>query len=55
MSGVVLQVNRKPETPSEHGLPKVPADAVRVTVHGLEGDYNRFRTYAKGGDPARAD
>ena len=54
MSGVVLQVNRKPETPGQHGLPKVPVDAVRVTYHGLEGDYNRFRTYAKGGDPARA-
>ena len=54
MSGIVVQVNRKPETPGQHGLPKVPADAVRVTVHGLDGDYNRFRTYAKGSDPARA-
>ena len=54
MSGIVMQVNRKPETSGQHGLPKVPADAVRVTYHGLEGDYNRFRTYAKGSDPARA-
>lgn len=54
MSGVVVQVNRKSETPGEHGLPKVPVDAVRVTVHGLEGDYNRFRTNARAGDPARA-
>ena len=54
MSGVVLQVNRKPETPGQHGLPKIPADAVRVTAQGLEGDYNRFRTNAKASDPARA-
>ena len=54
MSGVVLQVNRKPDTPGQHGLPKYPVDAVRVTVHGLEGDFNRFRTHARGGDPGRA-
>lgn len=54
MNGIVLQVNRKSETPGEHGLPKVPADVVRFTANGLEGDYNRFRTQAKGGDPARA-
>ena len=54
MNGVVVQVNRKPLTPGEHGLPKVPADAVRVTAQGLEGDYNRYRHDAKGGDPGRA-
>ena len=54
MSGIVLQVNRKTETPGEHGLPKGPAASVRFTANGLEGDYNRFRTHAKGGDPARA-
>ena len=54
MSGVVLQVNRKPDTPGQHGLPKYPVDAVRVTVYGLEGDFNRFRTHARGGDPGRA-
>ena len=54
MSGLVVQVNRKPETPGQHGLPKIPAESVRVTTNGLEGDYNRFRTHAKGGDPARA-
>ena len=54
MSGRVVQVNRKGDTPGEHGLPKHPVDAVRVTVHGLEGDFNRFRHDMRGNDPGRA-
>jgi MOSC domain-containing protein YiiM len=54
MNGRVVQINRKPETPGQHGLPKLPVSSIHVTRHGLEGDFNRFRHDAKADDPSRA-
>lgn len=54
MNGRVVQINRKPETPGQHGLPKLSVDSIRVTHQGLEGDFNRFRHHAKADDPGRA-
>ena len=36
------------------GVPKVSVKATMVNFEGLEGDYNRFRTERKAGDPGRA-
>ena len=52
--GRVYQLNRKGERPDEHGLPKVAAPEVRVTVHGVEGDFNRYRHEEKHDDPRMA-
>ena len=43
MSPSILQINIKPDTPGEVGLPKMPIKSTIVTEWGLEGDYNRFR------------
>lgn len=40
---VIAQINVKPRTPGERGLPKRPVSSVRVTRAGVEGDYNRYR------------
>lgn len=54
MSGRVVQINRKPETPGQHGLPKTPVESVHVSFHGLDGDFNRFRRDATNDSPNRA-
>ncbi len=54
MNGRVVQINRKPETPGQHGLPKLPVGSIHVSRHGLDGDFNRFRHAAKADDPSRA-
>ena len=54
MAGRVVQINRKPETLGQHGLPKFPVESVHVSHHGLDGDFNRFRRDAKGNTPDRA-
>ncbi len=53
-SGTVYQLNRKPELPEEHGLPKAPIEEARVTTKGLDGDFNRFRHEEKADDPGMA-
>ena len=51
MIGQVYQINVKPETPGERGLPKFPIDSAFVTLKGIEGDYNRYRNgLIKNGD-----
>ena len=52
--GTIVQLNRKPEVPGEHGLPKVPVPTVRVNRSGVEGDFNRYRTEEKHRDPDMA-
>ena len=54
MSGLIYQLNVKPETPGQHGLPKQPVEEARVMVAGLQGDFNRYRTDKKGGSLDRA-
>jgi MOSC domain-containing protein YiiM len=53
-TGRVRQLHRKPETPGGHGLPKTPVPEVRITVHGLAGDFNRFRHEERHDDPDMA-
>jgi MOSC domain-containing protein YiiM len=43
MTGWVLQVNRKSQTPGERGLPKVAVPEAYVRTAGVEGDYNVYR------------
>lgn len=54
MPGRVAQINRKPLTPGEPGLPKTPIPKVRVTVAGVEGDFNIYRHEKKKDTPDRA-
>jgi len=53
-TGRVLQLNRKPHVPGQHGLPKVPTSHVRITTAGIEGDFNLFRHEEKHDDPDMA-
>jgi MOSC domain-containing protein YiiM len=50
----IVQINVKPKTPSEHGLPKTPVCSVVLSKSGLEGDYNNFRTIKKNRNPDMA-
>ena len=50
MSPSIFQINIKPDTPGEVGLPKMPVESTIVTEWGLEGDYNRFRKKEKEND-----
>ena len=43
MNGRVYQINTKPETPGERGLPKRQTETVFVSYKGVEGDFNRYR------------
>ncbi len=43
MSGLVYQINAKPQTPNARGIPKIPVESVNVRFGGLEGDYNLYR------------
>ena len=52
--GRVVQINRKPETVGQHGLPKLPVETIHVSFYGLDGDFNRFRRDVKNDDPNRA-
>jgi MOSC domain-containing protein YiiM len=50
----VLQINIKPETTGERGLPKHPVDRVLVKRSGLTGDFNKWRHEEAHDDPAMA-
>lgn len=52
--GRVRSLHRKPETGSEHGLPKPAVDQVRVLFGGVEGDFNRYRHEEQHDEPAQA-
>jgi MOSC domain-containing protein YiiM len=41
--GRVRSLHRKPETGSEHGLPKPEVPEVRIGANGVVGDFNRYR------------
>ena len=49
-AGRVFQLNRKPETAGERGLPKFPEAGLTVTVDGVAGDFNRWRTEERAGE-----
>ena len=50
MQGAIHSIN----VSGSGGVPKVSVKATMVNFEGLEGDYNRFRTERKAGDPGRA-
>ena len=54
MASSVFQINVKPNTPGEVGLPKIPIDSGNFSLSGIEGDYNRFRFNKKNNDPDMA-
>ena len=54
MKPSVLQINKKSKTKTEAGLPKVPIDKADVTLMGVDGDFNRFRSTKKDNDPKMA-
>ena len=54
MPGVVQQINVKPQTPGEHGLPKKPTDSAFVSLAGVRGDYNLYRHEKRNDDPDMA-
>ena len=54
MASSIFQINVKPNTPGEAGLPKVAIDSAQISFSGVEGDYNRFRANKKNNDPDMA-
>lgn len=54
MSGTVFAVYIKPHVEGESGLPKWPIPEAKVTVLGVEGDYNHYRRRKHGNTPERA-
>ena len=54
MPGTVYQLNHKPQTPGERGLPKHPVLAALVTKKGMDGNYNNYRQETNNGDPNKA-
>jgi MOSC domain-containing protein YiiM len=49
--GVVRQINVKPSTPGERGLPKKPVDSALITKEGVQGDFNVYRHEERRDDP----
>jgi MOSC domain-containing protein YiiM len=54
LSGVIQQINVKPSTPGERGLPKKPVDSALVTREGVRGDFNIYRHEKLRDDPDSA-
>ena len=54
MPGVVQQINVKPQTKGEHGLPKKPVPSAKVTKGGVAGDFNVYRHEKLKDDPDSA-
>jgi len=52
--GMVHQINVKPQTRGERGLPKRPVESVTVSRAGLDGDFNLYRQENLKGDPDSA-
>ena len=54
MTGRVLQLSVKPETPGEFGLPKRAVPELFVSAAGAAGDFNRYRIEKLDGDRDQA-
>ena len=50
MQGAIHSIN----VSGSGGVPKISVKAAMIGFEGLEGDYNRFRTERRAGDPGRA-
>lgn len=54
MKGRVFQINIKPQTGHDRGIPKSPVNSVRITKNGPEGDHNKYRAEELASDPDQA-
>ena len=54
MAASVHQINVKPKTMGERGLPKIPVESAFVTRGGIDGDFNVYRHDELEGDPDSA-
>ncbi len=54
MKATIYQLNIKPETPGERGLPKKPVEAAYVIARGIVGDFNKYRHEEKHDNPNMA-
>jgi MOSC domain-containing protein YiiM len=54
VAGEIQQINVKPQTKGEHGLPKRRVDSAFVAREGVEGDYNVYRHDELHDDPDQA-
>jgi MOSC domain-containing protein YiiM len=52
--GEIQQINVKPQTEGEHGLPKKRVDSAFVARAGVDGDYNVHRHLEQRDDPDQA-
>ena len=52
--GKILQISVKPDTPGEHGLPKMSVSSAEIHYGGIDGDYNNYRQEKKKGKPDMA-
>ena len=52
--GKILQISVKPDTPGEHGLPKMSVSSAEIHYGGIDGDYNNYRQEKKKGEPDMA-
>jgi len=52
--GEIQQINMKPQTKGEHGLPKKRVPSVFVAHEGIEGDFNVYRHEERQDDPDQA-
>ena len=50
----LFQINVKPNTANEHGIPKTSVTSAVLSKSGLEGDYNNYRTIKKNRNPDMA-
>lgn len=54
MSAKIFQLNLKPRTSGERGIPKTRVEEAIVTVQGVATDFNRYRHEKKGDAPDKA-
>ena len=53
-SGRIVRLQLKPREGRSRGLPKRPVDELTIGAHGVDGDFNRWRTEKANGDPDQA-
>jgi len=54
VQGRIVQLHLKPRQGRERGLPKRGVPELTITVYGVTGDFNRWRTEKANGDPDQA-
>lgn len=54
MRGRIVQLHLKPREGRARGIPKRAVPQLTITVEGVQGDFNRWRTEKGNGDPDQA-